>query len=151
MQHGYSGRRLQESRERARRVDGLRIHGNRRRNHAGLLHVGRQRPREVDARRDLQFADLLQPQRSGATLLGNGDLVELTGLPKATVSRLARTLVEAGYLEHDTLGRGYRLGLPLLGLAQALRSSSTVLQAAAPRVRKTAQALRINVGVAVIA
>ncbi|RQT37473.1 IclR family transcriptional regulator [Burkholderia contaminans] len=92
--------------------------------------------------------ELLRAFGSGATLLGNGDLVELTGLPKATVSRLARTLVEAGYLEHDPVRRGYRLGLPLLGLAQALRSSSTVLQAAAPRIRETAQSLHINVGIA---
>ncbi|ARF86791.1 IclR family transcriptional regulator [Burkholderia cenocepacia] len=92
--------------------------------------------------------ELLRAFGPGATLLGNGDLVELTGLPKATVSRLARTLVETGYLEHDAVRRGYRLGLPVLGLAQALRNSSTVLQAAAPRLRETAQALHINVGIA---
>ncbi|HDR9191360.1 IclR family transcriptional regulator [Burkholderia vietnamiensis] len=92
--------------------------------------------------------DVLRAFGSGATLLGNGDLVELTGLPKATVTRLARTLVEAGYLEHDPVHRGYRLGLPLLGLAHALRSGSTVLQAAAPRLREAAQALHINVGIA---
>lgn len=92
--------------------------------------------------------DVLRAFGSGATLLGNGDLVELTGLPKATVTRLARTLVEAGYLEHDPVHRGYRLGLPVLGLAHALRSGSTVLQAAAPRLRETAQSLHINVGIA---
>jgi len=92
--------------------------------------------------------ELLRAFGPGATLLGNGELAERTGLPKATVSRLTRTLVEAGYLEHDAARRAYRLGLPVLSLAQALRSGSTVLTAAGPLIRDTAQAKRINVGIA---
>ena len=37
---------------------------------------------------------LLRAFGPGADTLGNSDLVGRTGLPKATVSRLARTLVE---------------------------------------------------------
>jgi DNA-binding IclR family transcriptional regulator len=92
--------------------------------------------------------EILRAFGPGATLLSNSDLVERTGLPKATVSRLAATLVEAGFLEHDATRRAYRLGIPLLGVAQAMRSGSTVLQAAAPMMRETAQRLRINVGIA---
>lgn len=92
--------------------------------------------------------ELLRAFGPGATLLGNGELAERTGLPKATVSRLTRTLVEAGYLEHDAARRAYRLGLPVLSLAQALRSGSTVLNAAGPLIRETAQTKRINVGIA---
>jgi len=92
--------------------------------------------------------ELLRAFGPGATLLGNGDLAERTGLPKATVSRLTRTLVEAGYLEHDSARRAYRLGLPVLSLAQALRSGSTVLKAAGLLIRDTAQRMRINVGIA---
>jgi DNA-binding IclR family transcriptional regulator len=92
--------------------------------------------------------ELLRAFGPGATLLGNGELAERTGLPKATVSRLTRTLVEAGYLEHDAARRAYRLGLPVLSLAQALRSGSTVLNAAGQLIRDTAQAKRINVGIA---
>jgi DNA-binding IclR family transcriptional regulator len=33
-------------------------------------------------------------------LLGNGELVELTGLPKPTVSRLTYTLTKLGYLAY---------------------------------------------------
>ena len=92
--------------------------------------------------------ELLRAFGPGATLLGNGDLAERTGLPKATVSRLTRTLVAAGYLEHDSARRAYRLGLPVLSLAQALRSGSTVLKAAGPLIRDTAQRMHINVGIA---
>jgi DNA-binding IclR family transcriptional regulator len=92
--------------------------------------------------------ELLRAFGPGATLLGNGDLAERTGLPKATVSRLTRTLVEAGYLEHDSARRAYRLGLPVLSLAQALRSGSTVLKAAGLLIRDTAQRMHINVGIA---
>lgn len=92
--------------------------------------------------------ELLRAFGPGATLLGNGDLAERTGLPKATVSRLTQTLVQGGYLEHDSVRRAYRLGLPVLSLAQALRSGSTVLGAAGPLIRETAQKLRINVGIA---
>ena len=36
---------------------------------------------------------------SGGSSLGNQQLVKLTGLPKATVSRLTTTLVTLGYLQ----------------------------------------------------
>lgn len=92
--------------------------------------------------------EILRAFAPGATLLSNSELVERTGLPKATVSRLAATLVEAGFLEHDPTRRAYRLGIPVLSLAQAMRSGSSLLQAAAPMMRETAQRLRINVGIA---
>lgn len=92
--------------------------------------------------------ELLRAFGPGATRPGNGELAERTGLPKATVSRLTRTLVEAGYLEHDAARRAYRLGLPVLSLAQALRSGSTVLTATGPLIRDAARAKRINVGIA---
>jgi DNA-binding IclR family transcriptional regulator len=92
--------------------------------------------------------ELLRAFGPGATLLGNGDLAERTRLPKATVSRLTQTLVEAGYLEHDAGRKAYRLGVPVLSLAQAMRSGSTILQAAGPLIREFAQKHHINVGLA---
>jgi DNA-binding IclR family transcriptional regulator len=92
--------------------------------------------------------ELLRAFGPGAALLGNGDLVERTGLPKATISRLTRTLAEAGYLEHDVGRKAYRLGVPVLSLAQAMRSGSTILQAAGPLIREIAQKHHINVGLA---
>jgi len=92
--------------------------------------------------------ELLRAFGPGAALLGNGDLVERTGLPKATVSRLTRTLADAGYLEHDAGRKAYRLGVPVLSLAHSMRSGSTILLAAAPLIREVAQQRHINVGLA---
>lgn len=92
--------------------------------------------------------DVLRAFTSGTTVLRNGDLVELTGLAKATVTRLTRTLVERGFLEHDPARKAYRLGVPVLGLAHAFRTGSTALRAATPLMREVAQRLRINVGIA---
>jgi DNA-binding IclR family transcriptional regulator len=109
-----------------------------------------QRPRRgtVSNRSLERGLELLRAFGPGATLLGNGDLVEQTGLPKATVSRLTRTLAEAGYLEHDVGRKAYRLGVPVLSLAHAMRSGSTILHAAAPLIREVAQKRHINAGLA---
>jgi DNA-binding IclR family transcriptional regulator len=91
---------------------------------------------------------LLRAFGPGADALGNGDFVERTGLPKATVSRLARTLVECGFLEHDALHQVYRLSVPILSVAHAMRTGSKLLQTAAPLMREIAQKRQINVGLA---
>lgn len=91
---------------------------------------------------------LLRAFGPGADTLGNSDLVGRTGLPKATVSRLARTLVECGFLEYDALRHGYRLGVPALSVAHAMRTGSRILQTAAPLMRESAQARQINIGLA---
>jgi DNA-binding IclR family transcriptional regulator len=92
--------------------------------------------------------DILRAFASGTTLLKNSDLAELTGLARPTVTRLTRTLVEGGFLEHDASRKAYRLGVPVLGLTHAFRTGSTVLRAAAPLMKEVAQHLRINVGIA---
>jgi len=91
---------------------------------------------------------LLRAFGPGADALGNGDFVERTGLPKATVSRLARTLVECGFLQHDAVRQVYRLGVPVLSVAHAMRTGSRILQAATPLMREVAQKRQINVGLA---
>ena len=93
--------------------------------------------------------EILRAFRPGSTLLGNGELAERTQLSPATVSRLTQTLVGAGVLEHDRPARAYRLAAPVLSLAHAMRTGSTVLQVAAPLMRALAEKLRINVGLAV--
>ncbi len=92
--------------------------------------------------------EILRAFKPGAALLGNGELAERTGLSRATVSRLAQTLVEAGLLEHDRARRAYRLAAPLLSFAHAMRAGSPVLAVAAPRMRRLAEKLRVNVGLA---
>ncbi|MFN7153600.1 MAG: IclR family transcriptional regulator [Acidovorax sp.] len=93
--------------------------------------------------------EILRAFRPGADLLGNGELAERTGLSRATVSRLAQTLVQCGLLEHDAAHRAYRLAAPVLSFAHAMRSGSTILQIAAPMMRTAAEKLRVNVGLAV--
>ena len=85
--------------------------------------------------------EILRAFRPGSTLLGNGELAERTQLSPATVSRLPQTLVGAGLLEHDRPARAYRLAAPVLSLAHAMRTGSTVLQVAAPLMRALAEKL----------
>ena len=92
---------------------------------------------------------ILQAFKPGSDLLGNGELAERTGLSRATVSRLAQTLVDSGMLEHDRRRRAYRLAAPVLSLAHAMRSGSPVLQLASPWMRTEAEQHKINVGLAV--
>lgn len=92
---------------------------------------------------------ILRAFRPGTELLGNGELAERTGLANATVSRLTRTLAEAGYLEHDAAQRAYRLGVPLLTLGHAMRTGSSLLRVSTPPMAALARRLRINVGLAV--
>ena len=81
-------------------------------------------------------------------LLGNGELAERTGLARSTVSRLTRTLVEAGLLEHDGVNRAYRLAPAVLSLAHAMRLSSPILTAIGPIMRARAAEWRVNIGLA---
>ena len=92
--------------------------------------------------------EILRAFRPGSTLLGNSEIAERTGLSPATVSRLTQTLVVAGMLAHDRSARAYRLAAPVLSLAHAMRSGSTILQVAAPLMRALAESKRINVGLA---
>lgn len=89
---------------------------------------------------------LLRAFRPGASLLTNAELAERTGLPRPTVSRLARTLVDMGFLTHDAASRGYRLGLVVTSLANTFRHGVPVLEVASPLMRKVAEGERINVG-----
>lgn len=92
--------------------------------------------------------EILRAFRPGSNWLGNGDLAERTGLSPATVSRLTQTLVLTGLLQHDPRRRAYALAAPVLSLAHAMRTGSTVLATAAPLMRALAESQRINVGLA---
>jgi DNA-binding IclR family transcriptional regulator len=92
---------------------------------------------------------ILRAFRPGTELLGNGDIAERTGLPRASISRLTQTLAEAGWLEHVPHERAYRLAGPVLTLGHAMRSGSSVLRVATPPMTALARRLRINVGLAV--
>lgn len=106
--------------------------------------------------KDKQFAttlargiDLLRCFGSGDGVLGNGDLVALTGLDKATVARLTFTLVQLGYLRHDREGRKYRLGPATLTLSNSLLASMTVRQVARSFMRELALEVGGMVGIGI--
>jgi len=91
---------------------------------------------------------ILRAFRPGTELLGNGEIAERTGLPRASISRLTQTLTETGYLEYSAPQRAYRLGAAVLTLGHAMRSGSPVLRLATPPMTALARRLRINVGLA---
>ncbi|KAF1052027.1 MAG: HTH-type transcriptional regulator TsaQ1/TsaQ2 [Burkholderia gladioli] len=88
--------------------------------------------------------DLLRAFRPGETLLGNRDFVERTGLPKATVNRLAYTLAVLGYLRFDAAAGKYELDAGVLSLGYALLSGASALDVARPHM----QALPREIGAA---
>lgn len=92
--------------------------------------------------------DILRAFKPGSSLLGNGEIAERTGLPKATVSRLTQTLVASGLLQIETGTRVFRLAPLILSLAHAMRTGSRVLTVAAPFMRSSAEKHKVNVGLA---
>jgi DNA-binding IclR family transcriptional regulator len=110
------------------------------------LHL---KPGRSPANRSLERGiEILRAFRAGAELLGNGELAERTGLSRSTVSRLAHTLAGTGLLQLDLAQRAYRLGVPVLSLAHAMRTGSSLLARAAPLMRALSEAHRVNVGLA---
>lgn len=92
---------------------------------------------------------LLRAFRHGAYVLTNAELAERTGLPRPTVSRLTRSLVDAGFLAYEVRQQGYRLTAACLSLALSFRSAEPVLAMALPAMRELAEGRRVNVGLAV--
>ncbi|MEM9551552.1 MAG: IclR family transcriptional regulator [Pseudomonadota bacterium] len=64
--------------------------------------------------------DVLRAFRRGDVELGNADLAERTGLPKATISRLTHTLVKLDYLVPNPKSGTYRLGAGVLRLGMGV-------------------------------
>jgi DNA-binding IclR family transcriptional regulator len=78
--------------------------------------------------------DVLAAFRNFSGPLSNADLALHTGLSRPTVSRLAYTLAELGYLKRDAKGR-YQLGLGILAAAYPVLSALKVRQLARPLMR----------------
>ena len=66
--------------------------------------------------------------------LGPSAVAEEVGLDKATVTRLLRTLIEAGYVRQDPVTRRYRLTVKSLRLAQGLATSLDLQRVARPHL-----------------
>jgi DNA-binding IclR family transcriptional regulator len=68
---------------------------------------------------------VLRAFEDASQTLANSELAQRTGLPKATITRLTRTLVALGYLESHSGGERFRLGPAVLTLgATFLRGNS---------------------------
>lgn len=79
----------------------------------------------------------------------NRDLAAKTRLPKATVSRLAATLVSAGYLRLDKRTDRYYLGTTLLRLSHAALRDFEFRQVVRPYLVEFAEAVGANVHIAI--
>jgi DNA-binding IclR family transcriptional regulator len=93
---------------------------------------------------------LLRAFRLGVTVLTNAELSLRTGLPRPTVSRLSRSLVDGGFLAYDHDQNGYRLSSICLSLALSFRTANRALDIALPLMRGLAEGRKINVGLAVL-
>jgi DNA-binding IclR family transcriptional regulator len=90
--------------------------------------------------RGLDVVEALADADAGA--MGPSAIGDLVGLDKATVSRLLRTLVEAGWVRQDAVTRQYRLSGKILRLAASVRLHLDLRTVAAPHLR----ALREDLG-----
>ncbi|WP_246688608.1 MULTISPECIES: IclR family transcriptional regulator [unclassified Mesorhizobium] len=82
---------------------------------------------------------ILRAFGSGDPPLGNLDLMERTGLPKATVSRLTYTLSALGYLVYDEALRRYSLGTASVSLGYTALSSNPVVHVSRPLMHALAR------------
>ncbi|MBE0593587.1 MAG: helix-turn-helix domain-containing protein [Burkholderiaceae bacterium] len=106
--------------------------------------------RETPGSRSLERGlALLRAFRQGGPALTNADLAERVGLPRPTVSRLTRSLVDSGFLSFDFEQRAYRLTPVYLSLALVYRDDFPELDLALPAMRAVAEGEEINVGLAV--
>lgn len=81
--------------------------------------------------------------------LGNSQIAEQTGLPKATVSRLTYTLTELGYLRYSESHGKYNFGPSLINIAYSLLSHMEARRLARPLMQALAEHSQgaVNLGV----
>lgn len=93
--------------------------------------------------------EVLRAFTAAMPLLGNREIADRTGLPKATVSRLTYTLVLLGYLSRDAALQKFRLGPGVLSLGHPLLASMHVRQLAKPAMEALARqtGCTVNLGV----
>lgn len=93
--------------------------------------------------------EILRCFKPGVGMLSNGEIAQMTRLPKATVSRLTQTLVTSGFLRYDARQNGYRPGYALLSMGHAVSLDSDIVRIAAPFMHELGQAHGLNVGLCV--
>ncbi|MFC7555414.1 IclR family transcriptional regulator [Pseudoroseomonas wenyumeiae] len=89
--------------------------------------------------------DILRAFTAEDSVLGNQELAERTGLPKATVSRLTYTMTKLGQLSYLPRFAKYQLGLGLVPLGQLALDNLAIRQVAAPLMRHLAEETNASV------
>ncbi len=92
--------------------------------------------------------NVLRCFRPGDRFLGNQEIAERTGLPKATVSRLTNTLTTLGYLNHSKRFNQYSLGPAVLSLGYSMLGNMDILKAARPLMQELADYSEASVSLA---
>jgi DNA-binding IclR family transcriptional regulator len=85
----------------------------------------------------------------GERYLGLSELGRRTGLPKATVARLAGTLAKLGYLRYSELLGKYSLGTGVLSLGYSMLSNLDIRDVARPFMQELAEYARASVALGV--
>jgi DNA-binding IclR family transcriptional regulator len=93
--------------------------------------------------------EVLRAFHAEAKPLGNRTIVERTGLPKATVSRITSTLVSLGYLNRVPSTGHYQLGTGMLSIGNAFLEGSNIRRAARPLMQQFAMRHDVSIGLAV--
>jgi IclR family transcriptional regulator, positive regulator for flagellar biogenesis len=93
--------------------------------------------------------EVLRAFHNDAKPLANRTLVERTGLPKATVSRITSTLVSLGYLTRIASTGRYQLGTGMLSIGNAFLAGSNTRRIALPMMEELAAQHDVSIGLAV--
>jgi DNA-binding IclR family transcriptional regulator len=108
---------------------------------------------DESSQKDRQFVtalarglEVLRCFKADKPLLGNQEIAEKTGLPKPTVSRLAYTLTQLGYLHYSKNFRKYQLGTGVLALGYGVLTSLDILKVARPYLRELADHAQAAIG-----
>jgi len=92
---------------------------------------------------------ILRAFQLGDQHLGNAELADRVGLPKATVSRLTQTLAELGFLTYlESIGK-YELAPAVLSLGYAVLSRGEIHALARPHMQDLARESGLGVGLGV--
>ena len=93
--------------------------------------------------------DVLSAFRMGDGPLGNQELAHRSGLPKPTVSRMAHTLTQLGYLTYDPRAETYELGGRTLSLGYAAISNLDIRRVARPIMQDMAERCSVHLALTI--
>lgn len=79
---------------------------------------------------------ILETLRDNPDGLSLQDLAQQTGQVKSSVHRVLRSLMHHGFVEQDTRGGAYRLGIQILVLARGVRVTQNLVELAKPYCRE---------------